>query len=133
MFYKHNFYRFTGAVVANLCLFQAVMAHGISEADRELVLQGGNFTYMQLGATHMLTGYDHLLFVFGIIFFLRTFRDIVKYVTAFTIGHSVTLIFATFNEIQINYFWSMQLSVSVCAISDMPISMDSKIPGYQAA
>ena len=57
---------------------------------------------MWLGATHMLSGYDHLLFVFGIIFFLTTFRDIAKYVTAFTLEHSVTLRFATFNAIQLN-------------------------------
>ena len=52
----------------------------------------------------MLSGYDHLLFVFGIIFFLTRFKDIVKYITAFTLGHSATLIYATFTGLQINYF-----------------------------
>ena len=47
---------------------------------------------------------DHLAFVFGIIFFLTKFKEIVKYITAFTIGHSITLIIATFNAIQVNYF-----------------------------
>ena len=79
-------------------------AHGMSEADKLAIVEGGNLRYLWLGATHMLTGYDHLLFVFGIIFFLTSFRDIVKYITAFTLGHSVTLILATFNQIQLNYF-----------------------------
>jgi len=72
---------------------QYAFAHGMSEADKLAIIEGGNLRYMWLGATHMLSGYDHLLFVFGIIFFLTTFRDIAKYVTAFTLGHSVTLIF----------------------------------------
>jgi len=66
----------------------------------------------------MLSGYDHLAFVFGIIFFLTTFRDIAKYVTAFTLGHSVTLIFATFNSIQLNYFLiDAVIALSVCYIA----------------
>ena len=61
---------------------------------------------------------DHLAFVFGIIFFLTTFRDIAKYVTAFTLGHSVTLIYATFNAIQLNYFAiDAVIALSVCYIA----------------
>jgi len=71
-------------------LSQVVYAHGMSEADKLAIIDGGNLRYMWLGATHMLSGYDHLAFVFGIIFFLSTFRDIEKYITAFTLGHSVT-------------------------------------------
>ena len=78
--------------------------HGMSEAEKQSIVEGGNLRYMWIGATHMLSGYDHLLFVFGIIFFLTRFRDIVKYITAFTLGHSLTLIYATFNAIQVNYF-----------------------------
>jgi hypothetical protein len=56
--------------------------------------------------------------VFGIILFLTTFRDIVKYITAFTLGHSVTLIFATFNAIQLNYFLiDAVIGLSVCYIA----------------
>jgi len=66
----------------------------------------------------MLSGYDHLAFIFGIIFFLTTFRDIAKYVTAFTLGHSITLIFATFNAIQLNYFViDAIIALSVCYIA----------------
>ena len=81
-----------------------VFGHGMSEAEKQSIIDGGNWHYLWLGATHMLTGYDHLAFVFGIVFFLTSFKDIVKYITAFTIGHSITLIYATFNAIQINYF-----------------------------
>ena len=52
----------------------------------------------------MLTGYDHLLFVFGVIFFLTGFKDIVRYITAFTVGHSITLVCATVLKISANYF-----------------------------
>jgi hypothetical protein len=81
-----------------------LLAHGISEADKKAMLDGGNLRYIWLGATHMLTGYDHLLFIFGVIFFLTSFKDIVRYITAFTIGHSITLIFATLLKISANYF-----------------------------
>jgi hypothetical protein len=95
-----------------------VFAHGMSEAEKQSILDGGNWSYLRLGATHMLSGYDHLLFVFGIVFFLTNFKDIVKYITAFTIGHSVTLIWATFNGIQVNYFLiDAVIGLSVCYIA----------------
>lgn len=97
-------------------------AHGMSEEEKRAVIEGGNLRYMWLGATHMLSGYDHLAFVFGIIFFLTSFKDIAKYVTAFTVGHSVTLIYATFNAIQLNYFLIdavIGLSVSYIAFANI--------------
>lgn len=93
-------------------------AHGMSEEEKQSIIEGGNWSYLWLGATHMLSGYDHLAFVFGIIFFLTTFRDIARYVTAFTVGHSVTLIYATFNAIQMNYFLiDAVIALSVCYIA----------------
>jgi hypothetical protein len=101
-----------------LLLSQLASAHGMSEAEKQSIIDGGNLSYLWLGATHMLSGYDHLAFVFGIIFFLTTFRDIAKYVTAFTLGHSVTLIYATFNGIQMNYFLiDAVIALSVCYIA----------------
>ncbi len=82
----------------------SLLAHGISEADKLSMLNGGYLKYMWLGATHMLTGYDHLLFIFGVIFFLTSFKDIVKFISVFTLGHCITLIFATFLKITANYF-----------------------------
>ena len=80
------------------------LAHGISEADKRAMLDGGYLRYIWLGATHMLTGYDHLLFIFGVIFFLTTFKDIIKFISVFTLGHCITLIFATYFKITANYY-----------------------------
>ena len=92
--------------------------HGMSEAEKLAILEGGNLQYMWIGASHMLSGYDHLLCVFGIIFFLTSFKDIVKYITAFTLGHSITLIYATFNSIQVNYYLiDAVIALSVCYIA----------------
>jgi len=81
-----------------------IYAHGMSEADKAKALEASYWEYIELGATHMITGYDHLLFLFGVIFFITSFREIVRFITAFTIGHSITLIFATLYQIQANYY-----------------------------
>ena len=80
------------------------IAHGISEADRQSMLDGGYLRYIGLGASHMLTGYDHLLFLFGVVFFLTSFKDVAKFVTVFTLGHCITLILATYFKITWNYY-----------------------------
>lgn len=80
------------------------LGHGMSEADKAKALEATNWDFVELGASHMVTGYDHLLFLFGVVFFLTKFKDIVKFVTAFTIGHSITLLFATLYHIQANYY-----------------------------
>jgi len=92
--------------------------HGMSETEKQSIIDGGNLRYLWIGASHMLSGYDHLFFVFGIVFLLTRFKDIVMYITAFTLGHSVTLIFATFNGIQVNYFLiDAIIALSVCYIA----------------
>lgn len=90
-------------------------AHGISAEAKRAMIEGGFFRYILLGAEHMITGYDHLLFLFGVIFFLTTFKDIVKFISVFTVGHSITLIFATFMGITANY-WLVDavIAISVC-------------------
>ncbi|VAW88889.1 putative membrane protein [hydrothermal vent metagenome] len=104
--------------IAAILFVGSVFAHGMSEAEKLLITEGGNLRYMWIGATHMLSGYDHLLFVFGIIFFLTRFIDIVKYITAFTLGHSVTLIFATVYGLQVNYLLiDAVIALSVCYIA----------------
>jgi hypothetical protein len=91
------------------------LAHGMSAADQQAMLDAGYLLYGWLGAKHMLTGYDHLLFIFGVVFFLTGFRDIVKYITAFTLGHSITLIFATLLTISANYYLvDAVIALSVC-------------------
>ncbi|MDX2219340.1 MAG: HupE/UreJ family protein [Burkholderiales bacterium] len=88
-----------------LLFFSAnALAHGISDEDKQRMLEGGYLQYVGLGASHMLTGYDHLLFLFGVVFFLTTFRDVAKFVTVFTIGHCITLVLATYFKITWNYY-----------------------------
>ena len=84
---------------------EAVGAHGVSGKDA-VFLQGiqgraiGPLIY--LGAKHMVTGYDHLLFLVGVVFFLYRLKDIVQYVSLFTIGHSVTLLVGVLGGIRAN-------------------------------
>lgn len=91
------------------------LAHGISDEDKQRMLDGGYVQYILLGASHMLTGYDHLLFLLGVVFFLTNFKDIVKFVTVFTIGHCLTLIFATYFKITWN-FWLVDAIIAVSVI-----------------
>ena len=73
----------------------AAVAHDISQADRAAVAQiegPAPFAFLYLGAKHMVTGIDHVLFLIGVVFFLYRLRDVVVYVTLFTIGHSLTLL-----------------------------------------
>jgi hypothetical protein len=83
------------APALSVTLGSAALAHGVAEGDKGFIEQVsgpqiGPFLY--LGAKHMVTGYDHLLFLFGVIFFLYRLRQIATYVTLFALGHSTTLI-----------------------------------------
>jgi hypothetical protein len=77
-------------------------AHGVSAADRAFMEQGGLLAFLYLGAKHMVTGYDHLLFLFGVIFFLYRLKDVGLYVTLFAVGHSVTLLYGVLSGTHIN-------------------------------
>lgn len=77
-------------------------AHEVTNADQELLKNGGLWAYIRVGATHMLTGYDHLLFLGGVVFYLKSIKDILKFITVFTIGHCITLISATYLGITAN-------------------------------
>ena len=83
----------------------ALSAHGVSGKDA-VFLQGlegrAIIPLMYLGAKHMVTGYDHLLFLVGVVFFLYRPKDIVQYVSLFTIGHSVTLLLGVLGGIRAN-------------------------------
>ena len=70
-------------------------AHNVSKRDAAFVQANSGRAvapFMYLGAKHMVTGYDHLLFLVGVIFFLYKLKDVVQYVSLFTIGHSLTLL-----------------------------------------
>ncbi len=60
--------------------------------------------FLYLGAKHMVTGYDHLLFLFGVIFFLYKLRDVATYVTCFAVGHSITLLFGVLSGTHVNAY-----------------------------
>ncbi|HTE39939.1 MAG TPA: HupE/UreJ family protein [Steroidobacteraceae bacterium] len=87
--------RLMRAALIVACLFSAVAAaHDVAISDRQFVqsVVGPTFLpFLYLGAKHMVTGYDHVLFLIGVVFFLYRLRDIVIYVSMFTIGHSLTL------------------------------------------
>ena len=92
------------ALVA-LALGVELGAHGVSGKDAVYLqsIQGAAIgPLMYLGAKHMVTGYDHLAFLVGVIFFLYRLRDVVQYVSLFTIGHSVTLLAGVLGGIRAN-------------------------------
>jgi hypothetical protein len=70
-------------------------SHGVAEGDKGFVERSAGLqviAFVYLGAKHMVTGYDHLLFLFGVIFFLYRMKEVALYVTLFAVGHSVTLL-----------------------------------------
>ena len=102
-------------VLLAACIFAALLAagldsafaHGIGGKDATFVAatKGPDILpFMYLGAKHMVTGYDHLLFIFGVIFFLYRLKDVIIYVTLFSIGHSITLIAGVLMKIEVNPF-----------------------------
>lgn len=105
----------TFALLLLVTLSSLAFGHGISAEDQERILNAGLIEYLHLGATHMLSGYDHLLFLFGVVFFLTHFKDVFKFITAFTLGHSITLIFATLFTIKANFYLiDAVIALTVC-------------------
>ena len=83
----------------------AVSAHGVSSKDGRFLqsIDGAAIgPLLYLGAKHMVTGYDHLLFLVGVIFFLYRTKDILLYVSLFTIGHSITLLAGALGGVRAN-------------------------------
>jgi len=97
-------------VVLSAVLFAlpaVAFAHNVSKRDAAYVQSNtgaaiGPFLY--LGAKHMVTGYDHLLFLVGVIFFLYKLKDVVQYVSLFTIGHSLPLLGGVLGGLHANSF-----------------------------
>ena len=100
--------RYAGSAVALLAVIftaGAAMAHNIGGADAAFVAatRGADpIPFMYLGAKHMVTGYDHLLFLVGVIFFLFRLKQIVLYVSLFSLGHSITLLAGVFFELRVD-------------------------------
>lgn len=85
----------------------SAVAHGVAEGDKGYIqeITGVHFfEFMYLGAKHMVTGYDHILFLLGVIFFLYKMKHIGIYVSLFAIGHSTTMLAGVFFNIGINSY-----------------------------
>jgi hypothetical protein len=96
--------------VLSALLFMTVpeaLAHGVAEGDKGFIQESSGvmlLPFIYMGAKHMITGYDHLLFLFGVIFFLYRLKDVGLYVTLFAVGHSVTLLLGVLLEISVSAY-----------------------------
>jgi hypothetical protein len=85
----------------------AAFAHGVAEGDKGYIQEISGvhlMSFLYLGAKHMVTGYDHILFLLGVIFFLYRMKDIGIYVSLFAIGHSTTMLAGVFFNFGINSY-----------------------------
>ncbi len=100
--------RSIGLAIAPLLLFlfsQCAAAHGVDANTERFLLANQGIAvgpFMYIGAKHMVTGYDHLLFLVGVIFFLFRTRDVLLYASLFTLGHSLTLLFGVLGNLAVN-------------------------------
>lgn len=95
------------AGVAALLLAAPAFAHGIAGKDAAFVAASTGpqvIPFIYLGAKHMVTGYDHLLFLLGVVFFLYDLRHVALYVTMFSIGHSLTLLTGVLTNLHVDPF-----------------------------
>jgi hypothetical protein len=82
-------------------------AHGVDDETQLFLLSNKGIAFgpfLYIGAKHMITGYDHLLFLIGVLFFLYKTKDIITYISYFTIGHSITLLLGVMTDINVNVF-----------------------------
>ena len=82
-------------------------AHGVSGSDGDFLTRNSGYAvgaYFYLGAKHMVTGYDHLLFLAGVVFFLHRLQQVALYVTLFAVGHSITLLLGVLANLQLNIY-----------------------------
>jgi hypothetical protein len=105
-------------LIALVFLFStSASAHNVSKRDAAFVQSNHGRaipSFMYLGAKHMVTGYDHLAFLVGVIFFLYRLKDIVQYVSLFTVGHSITLLAGVLGGFHANpYFVDAIIGFSV--------------------
>lgn len=82
-------------------------AHNVTEGDAGYIQEiwGVKIVpFMYLGAKHMITGYDHILFLMGVVFFLYRMKDVAVYVSLFALGHSSTMLFGVWYGWGINAY-----------------------------
>lgn len=93
-------------VFVTFASFEA-FAHGVDDTTRNFLQDNTGvqiLPFMYIGAKHMVTGYDHLLFLVGVLFFLHRAKDVLLYVSMFTVGHSLTLMSGVLANIQVNAY-----------------------------
>ena len=93
--------------IALLFIPADLLAHGVAAGDKGYIQSIAGIhliPFAYLGAKHMVTGYDHLLFLLGVIFFLYRLKDIGIYVTLFAVGHSTTLLFGVLSGISVSSY-----------------------------
>jgi len=127
----------TNAACVGAFLFIALLAatlasaHNVSVEDARLIAgkTGWHFgLYLWLGAKHMVTGYDHLLFLVGVVFYLTNLRSIVLYVSLFSLGHSLTLVFGVLAGLSVSPY----LVDAIIGFSVIYKGFDN-LNGFQAA
>jgi hypothetical protein len=94
-------------LVFSMFAADAAFAHGVTSGDKGYIAEITGvhaIPFIYLGAKHMMTGYDHLLFLFGVIFFLYRLKDVGVYVTLFAVGHVITLLSGVLLEVNINAY-----------------------------
>jgi len=107
MLHRTSIFLFTLILICGLLFPVGASAHNVSKRDASFVQsnQGAAIApFIYLGAKHMVTGYDHLAFLFGVIFFLYRLKDVVTYVSLFTLGHSITLLAGVLGGIHANSY-----------------------------
>jgi hypothetical protein len=123
------------ALLLGALLVPVVAAHGVAEGDAAF-LEGAEGAhvgpFMYLGAKHMITGFDHILFLLGVIFFLYRWQDVAVYVSLFTIGHSVTLLGGVLMDIQVSaYLVDAVIGLSVVYKGFDNLGGFQRVLGYQ--
>lgn len=96
-----------GVAILGVMIPAAAMAHDVSAADRYFMEEASGINlgpYIYLGAKHMVTGYDHLMYLAGVIFFLHRIGDVAKFVSLFALGHSLTLLFGVLAGVHVNVY-----------------------------
>ena len=107
MLQRASIFLFALILICGLLFPIGASAHNVSKRDASFVQsnQGAAIApFIYLGAKHMVTGYDHLAFLFGVIFFLYRLKDVVTYVSLFTLGHSITLLAGVLGGIHANSY-----------------------------
>ena len=97
---------FTGLLTLLLAPAE-LLAHGVAAGDKGYIQNVSGILpipFAYLGAKHMVTGYDHLLFLLGVIFFLYRLKDIGVYVTLFAVGHSTTLLMGVLTGVSVSAY-----------------------------